>query len=69
MGKEEIVDSVTQMLNDDLIEFKRDIFVQNILPQLQNPKLEPAYRNKLLKSLKPTLGQQGSSALFDVLIV
>jgi hypothetical protein len=68
MGKEEIIDSVTEMLVDDLIEVKRDIYVQNILPQLQNTKLEPAYRNKLLKSLKPTLGQQGSSILFDVLI-
>lgn len=34
MGKEEIVDSVTEMLVDDLIEVKREIYVQNILPQL-----------------------------------
>jgi hypothetical protein len=34
MGKEEIVDSVTEMLVDDLVEVKREIYVQNILPQL-----------------------------------
>jgi len=27
MGKEEIVDSVTEMLIDDLIEVKRDLYV------------------------------------------
>jgi len=34
MGKEEMVDSVTEMLVEDLIEVNRDIYVQNILPQL-----------------------------------
>lgn len=69
IGKEQIVESVTEMLTEDLIEIKGAVYVQNVLPQLQNLKLEAAYRNKLLKSLKPSLGQQSNSALFDILIV
>jgi len=34
MGKEDIIDAVTTMLSDDLIEIKREIYVQNVLPQL-----------------------------------
>lgn len=55
------------MLTEDLIEIKTDLYVQSIIPQLQNLKLETNYRNQLLKSLKPTL-KQPNNQLFELLL-